>query len=298
MQRLENLGLEAKFRMKSATLETEQEIDMAVAKTQAAAAASIYATMFGDFANTMKPMEAAKMDPKQLENSTKIFGGMQTELTKLISSGYISGSDTRILDYKTKAGEAAKKGQTLSATDFFGGQKALSQKKVADLDAQIKKTEADLAKAKANENAGAGTWAQRNIPFYRMIDHGGSSWMDKDKNLEKNQANIKAQEQTLKQLKEQQKLESGKIVDVATNQLLTTNTGVTNDNTRGIIHLNEFKHGNNIQNQLVAQQAMTNQLLQGLLQTTEAGKTISLDGITLNKTLLNKNLVSYGLNRQ
>jgi hypothetical protein len=62
-------------------------------------------------------------------------------------------------------------------------------------------------------------------------------------------------------------------------------------------HLNEFKHGNNIQNELVAQQAMTNQLLQGLLQTTEAGKTINLDGITLNKTLLNKNKTSYGLNR-
>jgi hypothetical protein len=298
MQRLENLGLEAKFRMKSATLETEQQIDMAIAQGQAQAAASRVTNWFGDFANTMKPLEAAKMDPKQLEGATKIFGGMQTELTKLISSGYISGSDTRILDYKTKAGEAAKKGQTLSATDFFGGQKALSQKKVADLDAQIKKTEADLAKAKANENAGAGTWAQRNVPFYRMMDHGGSSWMDKDKNLEKNQANIKAQEQALKQLKEQQKVESGKIVDVSSKQLDTTTAGVTNDNTRGIIHLNEFKHGNNIQNELVAQQAMTNQLLQGLLQTTEAGKTISLDGITLNKTLLNKNLVSYGLNRQ
>lgn len=297
MQRLENLGLEAKFRIKYATLETEQQIDMAVAQQQAQAAASRTANWFGDFANTMKPLEASKMDPKQLESATKIFGGMQNELTKMISSGYISSSDNRILDYKTKASEAAKKGQSLSATDFFGGQKALSQQKVADLDAQIKKAEADLAKAKANENAGGGTWAQRNIPFYRMIDHGGSSWMDKDKNLEKNQANIKSQEQVLKQLKEQQKLESDKIVDVSSKQLLTTNTGIVNDNTRGILHLNEFKHGNNIQNELVAQQAMTNQLLQGLLQTTEAGKTISLDGITLNRTLLNKNKASYGINR-
>ena len=297
IQRLDNLGLEAKFRIKSAQLESEQQIDMMVAQQQAAAAASRTANWFGDFANTMKPLEAAKMDPKQMESATKIFGSMQTELSKMIQSGYISGSDSRILDYKTKASEAAKKGQSFSATDFFGGQKALSQKKVADLDAQIKKAEADLAKAKANEDAGGGSWAQRNMPFYRLFDHGGTSWMDKKDKLEKNQGNIKNQEAVLKSLKQQQAEESGKIVEVANSQLSTTVTGVANDDARGKFHLNEFKYGNDVQNQLVAQTAMTNQLLQGILQSTEAGKTINLDGIALNRTLLNVNKTNFGLKR-
>jgi hypothetical protein len=72
---------------------------------------------------------------------------------------------------------------------------------------------------------------------------------------------------------------------------------VANDDARGKFHLNEFKYGNDVQNQLVAQTAMTNQLLQGILQSTEAGKTINLDGIALNRTLLNVNKTNFGLKR-
>jgi hypothetical protein len=82
---------------------------------------------------------------------------------------------------------------------------------------------------------------------------------------------------------------------ISKNQLIVDSKTQSEAGIRGMIHQEEFKFGNKIANEQIAQQATTNALLQAILSSTETGKTINLDGIKVNKTLLNSNRAAYGL---
>jgi hypothetical protein len=59
------------------------------------------------------------------------------------------------------------------------------------------------------------------------------------------------------------------------------------------VNKENIAHGNRIQQEQIAQQATTNTLLQALVDS--SAKPISLDGVKLDKALLNRNRAAYGI---
>jgi hypothetical protein len=327
LQRLDGIALEAKWRIKTAKLENDQDIDRAVQEMRATTAASNMANLFGNFTGEFKTLLPAKATAQQMQDATASFGKSQSDLAKLVAAGYVSGSDKRILDYRDAAGKAAAKGGQLNAEDFFGGTQVLAKKKADEL----AKKEADLKKSLAiqekNKMEGVGTWAERNLPFYRMFvgsATGDADWQGKKDKLQAKENNIASTKDALAEVQRQKAAELKKaagtggggsltndgfkgiqdtstkaITDTAStiskNQLTVDSKTQSEAGIRGIIHQKEFEFGNKIANEQIAQQATTNALLQAILTSTETGKTINLDGIKVNKTLLNSNRASYGL---
>lgn len=323
LQRLDMVGLEAKFRIKAAKMQSDADIETMIQQERANAASGAVKNLFGDFAGQMKEQMPASATPQQMEAATSAYGKAQSDLSALIQQGYIKGGDSRILDFKEASKTAAAKGKTINAQDYFGGAQELAKKKADDLankEAELKK---QLAQQENDKYKGAGNWAERNLWFYRMADHGGNTWMDKQKNLQDNENSIQSTKDQLAAVQKQKAGEIAKagggvkdvltnasfqgiqsdntkmIVDTAntnaTKQLAIDSMDSTNSGLRGIIHQKEFEYGNRIANEQIAQQATTNALLTALISTTEKGGTINLDGIKVNKTLLNQNRTSYGL---
>jgi hypothetical protein len=324
LQRLDGVALEAKWRLKTAKLENDQDIDKAVMQLRADAAASNVASLFGNFTGNFKDLMPANANAKQMQDATKAFGQSQSELSKMIQQGYISGSDKRILDYRDAAGKAAASGKKLNVEDFFGGSQALAKKKLVDLNKQEAELQKSLAQQKKDEYKGAGNWADRNLLFYRMGADKDGTWMDKQNRLETNRNNISSTSDQLKEI-QKQKAEQLKKAGGSMGVFDSKNTGIpikpltdmsaaqqkTNDALKvqftelnkaynaahniDVSNETKFVLGNKIANEQIAQQATTNVLLQALLSTTEAGKTINLDGIKVSKSLLNVNRAAYGL---
>jgi hypothetical protein len=327
LQRLDGIALEAKWRIKTAKLENDQDIDKAVQQMRANAAASNMANLFGNFTGEFKEMLPAKATAQQTAKATAIYGKSQEKLADMINKGYISGSDKRILDYREASAKSAAGGKQLNAEDFFGGTQMLAKKKADELakkEADLKKSLADQEK---NKEKGTGNWADRNLPFYRMFvgsATGDADWQGKKDKLQNNENNIASTKDALAEVQRQKAAELKKaagagaggtltndgfkgiqdtstkaITDTAStiskNQLIVDSKTQSEAGIRGMIHQEEFKFGNKIANEQIAQQATTNALLQAILSSTETGKTINLDGIRVNKTLLNSNRAAYGL---
>jgi hypothetical protein len=324
LQRLDGIALEAKWRIKTAKLENDQDIDKAVQQMRANAAASNMANLFGNFTGEFKEMLPANATAQQTAKATAIYGKSQEKLADMINKGYINGSDKRILDYREASAKSAAGGKQLNAEDFFGGTQMLAKKKADELAKKEVELRNQLKDNLKNEYKGAGNWADRNLPFYRMAEDKDGTWMDKQNKLESNRNNIQSTKDALIEVQKQKAAELKKaagagaggtltndgfkgiqdtstkaITDTAStiskNQLIVDSKTQSEAGIRGMLHQEEFKFGNKIANEQIAQQATTNALLQAILSSTETGKTINLDGIRVNKTLLNSNRAAYGL---
>jgi len=64
---------------------------------------------------------------------------------------------------------------------------------------------------------------------------------------------------------------------------------------RGIVHQKSFEYQAKIQNELVAQMATANVILDAILESTEAGKNINLSGRKVNSALLQQNRTNYAI---
>jgi hypothetical protein len=296
-QRLQNLAIEQKWRIKFAKAEEEGRLDEEIGKMQAEAASGMLANMFGN-QRGMKMEDLKGTEGLKSSDVKTMLAGFEEQkqgLMALTSAGVIKADDPRLANYAAQMAkfDLSKNIKDFPKTvDYFGTQLSTEIAKLKGKDGKggsIKTAEAQVKNQEKNEGKifwqKAMGWATAATGLYTasptLIAAGQSqisSATTKQKSLEDAKKNLEAQKLQLKQLEETNR---SLVKDAANVEALkTTNTG---------------------QNGLLMKQnnTMISLLSTGLLYqqaTAEASeKPITINGKTLNKTLLNQNATSYGL---
>jgi uncharacterized protein YjbJ (UPF0337 family) len=298
-QRLQNLAVEQKFRLKTAKLETEGQIDEAIGKMQAEAASGFIANMFGTQKGlTMENLQGtAGMKPADVKMMLAGFETQKQGLMSAASAGAIKADDPRLAQY---AAQMAKFDLSKNikdfpkAVDYFGTQISGEIAKLKGADGKggtVKTTTQQVKQAEAFKEEKGGFWnkfsgvvkqgmgwATGNMGLAAAGAAQSATAKAADMQLDQSKRNLENQKNQLSQLQQSNAILSKDAASVEA--LKTTNTG---------------------QNSLIMKQnnTMISLLSTGLLYqqaTAEASeKPITINGKTLNKTLLNQNATSYGL---
>jgi hypothetical protein len=299
-QRLQNLAIEQKWRIKFAKAEEEGRLDEEIGKMQAEAASGMLANMFGN-QRGMKMEDLKGTEGLKSSDVKTMLAGFEEQkqgLMALTSAGVIKADDPRLANYAAQMAkfDLSKNIKDFPKTiDYFGTQltteisKLKGGKDGKGGTVQAAGQEVKKAQVVAEEKGG---WWNKLVGATKMgigITTGnpilasmGQSQIAQasiaDKNLEQAKKGLETQQNQLRQLEETNR---SLVKDAANVEALkTTNTG---------------------QNGLLMKQnnTMISLLSTGLLYqqaTAEASeKPITINGKTLNKTLLNQNATSYGL---
>jgi hypothetical protein len=209
-QRLENLAIEARWRLKYAALDSEEAIAKAVGEMQVESASKWYNNVFQDAAQTFRSdllKSGLTEDNPKFQEAMSGFSAKQDEIKQytmgLVQQGILTSENasTAMVDVAQKL----SKGQEVTV-DFVN--KSLNaqgafQSAAAAKEEEIKKAKEALDAAKANQDVGTGNWAERNLPFYRMIDWGGTNWEEKQEQKEKNDKAVADAQARLEKLQQE-----------------------------------------------------------------------------------------------
>lgn len=297
-QRLQNLAVEQKFRLKTAKLETEAQIDEAVGKMQADAASGFFANLFGSQKGlAMENVKGTEgMKPADVKTMLAGFEKEKQALMASASAGVIKADDPKLALYAAQMAkfDVSKNIKDFpKAVDYFGTQvsteiaKLSGSGKEAGKGGTIKTATQDVKKAETFQDKASGfltkAWGVMQMGMGMQVQGAATLGVAKTADMQVDIAKRELENQK-NQLTQLHNANAALTKDAASmDALKTTNTG---------------------QNSLLMKQnnTMISLLSTGLLyqQATAdaAEKPITINGKTLNKTLLNQNATSYGLASQ
>jgi uncharacterized protein YjbJ (UPF0337 family) len=298
-QRLQNLAVEQKWRIKFAKAEEEGKLDEAIGKMQAEAASGFFANLFGNQKGLgMEDLKGTGgMKPEDVKTMLAGFNAEKQGLMSAASAGAIKADDPRLAQY---AAQMAKFDLSKNikdfpkAVDYFGETIKSEITKLQGTNGKggsVASTKGQVKKAEAFKEEEGGFWNK----FSGVVKQ-GMGWATGNMGLAAagaaQSATAKAADMQLDQSKRNLENQSNQLA-----QLQDANKWLTQD----AASMEALKTTNAGQNSLLMKQ---NNTMIGLMATSlqyqqataaASEKPITIDGKTLNKSLLNQNSTSYGL---